>query len=339
MSPITTKRKNSFVDYLIQERRELGFRNFAQEPEPHVRDSAVQLSSNTFMMSVVSQSSMRSSARENLSACLHYMKAQSPRWGTRRPLADPNSIFVLVAVIMEHPPPAEAATGTVSVPASRWRQLVVRMMYLFEAIRTRYFRLAERENRDKSILSDRRSFLVADAQKPASCLHPPPHIRRANQYATWTVCSKCGARQTYVSKRTPTAKSKARARAAAPTAPPDRTPDAMVGTFQPMTRSTTTTARSSRDPMPEPIHPELNATLQAMAASFQNVGETLRELTRGQSQMLTMMQQSAARGLDQLTVLEAQALARGDLQEMQVDATENGEWSPVTENPNADDLP
>ncbi|OLP76476.1 hypothetical protein AK812_SmicGene43580 [Symbiodinium microadriaticum] len=236
-----------------------------------------------------------------------------------------------------------AASGTVSVPASRWRQLVVRMMYLFEAIRTRYFRLAEHENRDKSILSDRRSFLVADAQKPASCLHPPPHIRRANQYATWTVCSKCGARQTYVSKRNPTAKSKVRARAATSAAPPDATPDATVGTFRPTTRSTTTTARSSRDPMPETIHPELNATLQAMAVSFQNVGETLRELTRGQSQMLTLMQQNAARGLDQLTVLEAQALARDDLQEMQVDAVETGEWSPVTENPeenpNVDDLP
>ncbi|CAE7309094.1 unnamed protein product, partial [Symbiodinium necroappetens] len=237
----------------------------------------------------------------------------------------------------------KAATGTVSAPASRWRQLVVRMMYLVEAIRTRYFRLAERENRDKSILSDRRSFLVADAQKPASCLHPPPHIRRANQYATWTVCSKCGARQTYVSKRVPAAKGKARARPTTPAAAVDATPDVMVGAFQPPTRSTVSTARSSRDPRPEPVHPELSATLQAMAISFQNVGETLRELTRGQSQMLTMMQQNATQGLDHLTALEAQARARDDLQEMQVDTAETEEWSPVTENreenPNADDLP
>ena len=70
------------------------------------------------------------------------------------------------------------------------------------AERVRHFKLAERENRDKSVLSERRKFLTDDSQAPASCLHPPQHIRRANQYAVWTVCGKCGARQTYTSKRT-----------------------------------------------------------------------------------------------------------------------------------------
>ena len=88
---------------------------------------------------------------------------------------------------LEHGTPSatEEATRSLNAPVNRWRQLMLRMMYLFEAIRTRYFRLAERENYDKSILSDRRKFLVADSQAPATCLHPPPHIRRANQYATW----------------------------------------------------------------------------------------------------------------------------------------------------------
>ena len=44
-----------------------------------------------------------------------------------------------------------------------------------------------------------------------------------------------------------------------------------------------------------------------------------------------------------MTVLEAQARARDDLQEMQVDTAETEEWSPVRENheenPNAGDLP
>ena len=40
---------------------------------------------------------------------------------------------------------------------------------------------------------------------------------------------------------------------------------------------------------------------------------------------------------------EAQELARKDVQEMQVDSSEAGDWSPVSggvhENPNANDLP
>ena len=95
--------------------------------------------------------------------------------------------------------------------------------------------------------------------------------------------------------------------------------------------------------MPDPIHPELNATLQAMAISFQNVGEALRELTKGQSQMLLMMQRGTEHQMDNLTVMEAQEMARRDTHEMQVDSPETGGWSPVSEltseNPNASDLP
>ena len=152
------------------------------------------------------------------------------------------------------------------------------------AERVRRFKLAERENRDKSVLSERRKFLTDDSQAPASCLHPPQHIRRANQYAVWTVCGKCGARQTYTSKRTASATSKSRARAA-------------------------------------PITPAV---------------------------VLTMMQQSTTRGLDYMTLSEAQDMARQHLQDLQVDNSENEGWSPVTaeseenlnsENPNAGDLP
>ncbi|CAE7368225.1 RE1 [Symbiodinium sp. CCMP2456] len=221
------------------------------------------------------------------------------------------------------------ATGGVNVVANRWRQMIVRMLYLFEALRTRYFHLAQRENNDKSIFSERRKYLVGDAQAPAKCLHPQPHIARANQYATWTVCPKCNARQTYVSKRNPTAKSKARARSTvAPHAviSPDMV-DRTAGAFRPAARMTVFGARSSSEVPNDTIHPELNATLQAMAASFQNVGE----VTRGQGQMLMMMQRNAEQDMRHLTVREAQELARQEIREMQVDSNGSEEWSPVNE--------
>ena len=262
--------------------------------------------------------------------------AQLPSWVISRQIANPNSIQAPAVLIMEHPPTTEEAAARISGPTLRWRRLVTKMFYLFEIIKTRYHKLAEAETHEKSVFSERKKFLTADAQAPATCLHPQPHLRRANQYASWTVCSKCGARQTYTSKRV-APKGKARARSSAYT--PPEPPTCELRTAGTVRQSSA--ARSSREVMNEPIHPELNATLQAMAASFQNVGETLRELAHGQSRMIMMMQQSTHEGLDTLSMVEAQRRAREDAEKMQVDSpgAETEEWSPVSENPNASDLP
>ncbi|CAE7403523.1 unnamed protein product, partial [Symbiodinium necroappetens] len=277
-----------------------------------------------------------------------HVSVQSPRWAISLLRVVPNSNVLPLAVNMELPSRATAASATPyeghAEKSGRitqlWRSIVVKMFYLLENIRARFARLAAAEIQQKSLLSERHHYLLMDAQKPAACLHPGQPIRRANQYATWTVCPKCSARLTYVSKHIqPKGKAKARARAGGYQVPPD--PAEAVA--QARTR-TTRSSGSMELPPTEPVHPELASTLRAMMTSFREVGESLRELARGQGQMLTMMHGQFPSTIESMSLAQAAQAAENTVdQEMGLEPeSPEGEsqasWAPV-DNPNAADLP
>ncbi|CAE7346579.1 RE1 [Symbiodinium natans] len=230
-----------------------------------------------------------------------------------------------------------------SVNQSRWRGILLRMFQMLETVRVGYMRLAEAETQQKSIVSKRKKYLTADSQEPDTCLHPGQHIRRSNQYAVWTVCPKCSARTSYVSKYVPRSKAKARARA--------RDPNGTAG--YPVVSTTTTTSSGTQEraarngPPTESVPIELNHTLQTMMAGFQDIGASLRALAQGQGQMLIMLQKGQQLDLSNMTPTQvAEAVNRTvnqEMQEMLVDETGSspGTWSPVSpmSNPNERDLP
>eukprot|EP00439_Symbiodinium_sp_Y106_P037017 s2656_g4.t1 len=269
-----------------------------------------------------------------------WTQAQLTQWATALPGVELNSISQPSVLNMEDPSrPMEAAAGQARDPVAwKWRHLILRMYYLLETIRANYARLASAETHQKSILSERKKFLTADAQEPMKCLHPGAPIRRANQYASWTVCRKCEARLSYVPHPGhPRGKAKARS-TRAPASSSDN-PPAPSSTGYPST--TTPSSRRAREGPPhETIPEELNATLQAMASSFREVGESLRDLARGQGQMLMMMQQqSMPVGIDEMTLQQvSEAAARNIDQEMTAENETPQSWSHVS-NPNLSDLP
>ncbi|CAE6953093.1 GIP [Symbiodinium sp. CCMP2592] len=122
--------------------------------------------------------------------------------------------------------------------------------YLLPAIRANYSRLALAETRQKSVLSERKKFLTANVQEPMKCMPAP-----------WEPH-------------------------------PPGEPVRLVDSVSEMRSSLDvyTTPGTTATVPEETIPAELNATLQAMAASFREVGQSLRDLARGQGQMLTMMQ-------------------------------------------------
>ncbi|CAE7202644.1 unnamed protein product [Symbiodinium sp. CCMP2456] len=91
--------------------------------------------------------------------------AQLSSWATVLRDVDPNSNPQPLAT-MDHPSRAmEPAAGERCDRVTRmWRAIVLRMFYTLESIRAGYSRLAAAETHQKSILSERKKFLTADAQ-------------------------------------------------------------------------------------------------------------------------------------------------------------------------------
>ncbi|CAE7837485.1 unnamed protein product, partial [Symbiodinium necroappetens] len=235
------------------------------------------------------------------------------KWATAWCLRVLNSIS-LATVNMEPSSRATSGASGVSSPIMRWQAVVMRMFHMWEIIRVGYRRLAVAETAQKSVLSERRKFLTDDAQEPGRTSYTPKH---------------------------PRSKAKARARR--------NDYGAMGAAFTPPARpslatSSTTPPRSVSD---TEIHPDLNATLQAMMmAGFKEMTSSLRDLAQGQGQMLAMMQQgmrSDISGLspDQMDKLVNETVAL----QMQVDQEDENDtptsWSPVRPepNPNEHDLP
>ncbi|CAE7857444.1 unnamed protein product [Symbiodinium necroappetens] len=237
----------------------------------------------------------------------------------------------------EHPVARSAAFGPMSrsLAEQRWRTLVNRLFFMMETTRMMYVRLVMAEKGQKSVKSDRRTYIESANQAPGKCLHAGPHINRGNQYASWQVCKVCNARINYASRGRSKAKPKAKASGAATVTSmaPTRTQGPI---FEPNPRKNTpveappaATSSSSATP------PEVATALQMMAAGFQQLNSTMAELMKGQSQMIMMMANAAPnKPFDQMTFDETSKMAAQAMTEhfaMNVDEEddENGSWSPV----------
>ncbi|CAE7924224.1 unnamed protein product, partial [Symbiodinium necroappetens] len=108
------------------------------------------------------------------SAYMKKSEVQSPRWAICLLRVAPNSNILPLAVNMEHPSRATAASATPHEGHAEksgritqlWRSIVIKMFYLLENIRARFARLAAAEIQHKSLLSERHHYLLMDAQKP-----------------------------------------------------------------------------------------------------------------------------------------------------------------------------
>ncbi|OLP94162.1 hypothetical protein AK812_SmicGene23826 [Symbiodinium microadriaticum] len=169
---------------------------------------------------------------------------------------------------------------------TRWKAFTSRVFFVMETSRMMFCRLILAERGQKSIKSDRRSYLESSRQVPGACLHQST-MNRGNQYASWTVCRACGARRSYSSRKGATSKSKAKARGRA-----------TVSEGYPIKERTTRAVAHARSSHEEaavnPALLDLSTAIQAMSVGFQQMSSAMRDLAQGQSQMLQMMTHAQA---------------------------------------------
>ncbi|CAE7917463.1 unnamed protein product, partial [Symbiodinium sp. KB8] len=271
-----------------------------------------------------------SSQSRKLSLCQPFVESRLDR-------VQPSSSGELIRPEREHPVALSAAFGPMSrsLAEQRWRALVNRLFFMMETTRMMYVRLVMAEKGQKSVKSDRRTYIESANQAPGKCLHAGPRINRGNQYASWQVCKVCNARINYASRGRSKAKPKAKASGAAVvtsttsarTQGPIFEPNPRKNT--PLEAPPTATSSSST------TSPEVATALQMMAAGFQQLNSTMAELMKGQSQMIMMMANAApSKPFDQMTFDETSKMAAQATTEhfaMNVDEEddENGSWSPV----------
>ena len=241
----------------------------------------------------------------------------------------------------------DRATALTS-PLRCWRAVVSRLLIILESSRLMYFKLAMAE-RSKKSRQGRLKYVTADESAAGTCLHPANRIiRRGNQWASWQVCTQCQARIAYASR--PRAKGKARAKAV--TQPSPETVGPVTEEIPPTSRASGSRA-SRRAPSPEMIpapssamSPDLQNMMQVFLMGIQQqsadmnramdqINSSLRELARGQSQMLVMNEASSSSSGGHTLQQQAEHLARVA---MDVDLPEvsQDEWDEV--NPNAEDF-
>ena len=223
------------------------------------------------------------------------------------------------------------------------------MFLVLKTSRMLYIRLIMAERGQKSMCSDRRTYLEAPAQAPGRCVHQGKHLNRGNQYATWTVCHDCGARLSYSSRRQGKAKAKTKAAAAAPSVTTAyRAPQPPLLSSGPAS-STSAKNRTEGAIQPESHVPtELTSALTAMTLGFQQMSSSLQDLARGQAHMLAMMERAGGSAHHNLDVEAATGMAARMAQQQVAqetfDMTVDDEgspdsWSQVLPNPNDQDLP
>ncbi|OLP83560.1 hypothetical protein AK812_SmicGene35647 [Symbiodinium microadriaticum] len=245
-----------------------------------------------------------------------------------------------------HPPPRDFSgmdrAAALSPPVKCWRAVVSRMLIILESSRLMYFKLALAERAKKS-RQGRLKYVASEESAAGACLHPANRIlRRGNQWASWQICTQCQARVAYSSK--PRAKSKAKAKAA-PRPVEEEVAETMTSTpsattFRPPRRGPSAASSSQDAPM---VNNELQNMMQtfllgvqqqnaSMSRAMDQINQSLRDLARGQSQML-MMAGETETGFGQSPNLQQQAeqLAKAA---MEVDLED--EWDEV--NPNAVDI-
>ena len=172
----------------------------------------------------------------------------------------------------------------------RWKAFTSRIFFVMETSRMMFCRLILAERGQKSIKSDRRSFLESSRQVPGACLHQSS-INRGNQYATWTVCRACGARLSYSSRKGATSKAKAKARGRATVNEGYPTEEGTA----PAAPQRNTPARSSHEEAAmNPALTDLSTAIQAMSVGFQQMSSAMRDLAQGQSRMLQIMTHAQA---------------------------------------------
>lgn len=167
----------------------------------------------------------------------------------------------------------------------------------WETSRLNFVRLAKAELRNKS--SPGMKQLLQDGHAVGSCLHPVNQlINRSNQYAEWKACGKCNATVAYHSKRYQSAKGRGKSRsqmslgsllamAATPEQPDQQAPQGVGSTMTPPRAPTTS---SDTNQILQEAVQAFHLQGSQIEVAMQQVGQSLQELARGQSQMLMMMQ-------------------------------------------------
>lgn len=232
-----------------------------------------------------------------------------------------------------------ASRPALTKPETRWKAFTSRIFFLMETARMMFCRLVLAERGQKSIKSDRRSYIESSRQVPGACLHQTA-VNRGNQYGSWTVCKACGARLSYSSKKGATSKAKAkvRGRAAASEGYPIEEPPTSSTTRR------TTSARSSHENAEvNPALLDLSTAIQAMSVGFQQMSTAMRDLAQGQSQMLQMMTHAQSIPASEMNLNDLTTAAhtmvreRMDVDEELIQDDSPGGWSAASLlNPNLD---
>lgn len=208
-----------------------------------------------------------------------------------------------------------------------WHKLMQAMMLAWEASRLNYVLLIKAELNTKSCRSLQQ--LLHAGHAIAQCLHPVELIiSRSNQYASWKVCGKCSARVQYQSKRFST-KGKGKGRTSALASPYYEGMQSVHETA-PLTPPRRTTPSAASPGVASDSSEIIQQALQVfqmqgtqMSSAMTQVGQSLQELARGQSQMIMLLQSPGA---------ESPAVEPNSADNMEED-----QWSSVTgelQNPN-----
>lgn len=237
-------------------------------------------------------------------------EAQLPAWAvaSRRPLNSSTSSLIKMNG-------SRQSQGENVRVLHLWTQLLISVDLVWEQNRRAFISLVRQELQKTT---DKMKQLLHDGHQPTRCLHPGARsLRRANQFAEWTVCQACQARTSYRSRRTRPHKGQGKGKiATASTIPPPLTAPLMAASPTPAASASSASS----------VGEIVERALLAMQVQSTEFGQAMSQIGASLQQLILM-----AQGQPSQPVAESASAARTpQVFDLTMEEEESGEtWNPL----------